>query len=239
MAYRKRSLDLPIPGNTHSAAKHPRNEMSEMTEPGGGPQLPSIRSLNELAFRPRSPMLTETPSTYAGSMASPATTSIPSLRHLHSASEYYPNTQHGVHQQRQHYSQHFHHPQKQQPMPPPSAIPSQQPTNQRYYRMKSHSPVSPMQVVNLTDAMGDSSSSAAAAAVSPDIDYSASGGSSDTVKVARNWSREETLSLVRAIGRHYESLKRCKTNQERSNVWHRIHKEHSGQFPGRSKKASQ
>ncbi|KAJ2376703.1 hypothetical protein IW150_001823 [Coemansia sp. RSA 2607] len=105
--------------------------------------------------------------------------------------------------------------------------------------MKSHSPVSPMQVVNLTDAMGDSSSSAAAAAVSPDIDYSASGGSSDTVKVARNWSREETLSLVRAIGRHYESLKRCKTNQERSNVWHRIHKEHSGQFPGRSKKASQ
>ncbi|KAJ2565488.1 hypothetical protein GGH12_001412 [Coemansia sp. RSA 1822] len=61
----------------------------------------------------------------------------------------------------------------------------------------------------------------------------------DTVKVARNWSRDETLSLVRAIGRHYESLKRCKTNQERSNVWHRIHKEHSSQFPGRSKKASQ
>ncbi|KAJ1988293.1 hypothetical protein GGI26_005462 [Coemansia sp. RSA 1358] len=63
--------------------------------------------------------------------------------------------------------------------------------------------------------------------------------SSDSVKVARNWSREETLSLVRAIGRHYDSLKRCKTNQERSNVWHRIHKEHSSQFPGRSKKASQ
>ncbi|KAJ2392405.1 hypothetical protein H4S02_000806 [Coemansia sp. RSA 2611] len=61
----------------------------------------------------------------------------------------------------------------------------------------------------------------------------------DGVKVARNWSRDETLSLVRAIGRHYESLKRCKTNQERSNVWHRIHKEHSSQFPGRSKKASQ
>ncbi|KAJ2850002.1 hypothetical protein IWW36_002230 [Coemansia brasiliensis] len=61
----------------------------------------------------------------------------------------------------------------------------------------------------------------------------------DGIKVARNWSRDETLSLVRAIGRHYESLKRCKTNQERSNVWHRIHKEHSSQFPGRSKKASQ
>ncbi|KAJ2795918.1 hypothetical protein H4R20_005711, partial [Coemansia guatemalensis] len=61
----------------------------------------------------------------------------------------------------------------------------------------------------------------------------------DAVKVARNWSRDETLSLVRAIGRHYDSLKRCKTNQERSNVWHRIHKEHSSQFPGRSKKASQ
>ncbi|KAJ2691654.1 hypothetical protein H4R19_006319, partial [Coemansia spiralis] len=61
----------------------------------------------------------------------------------------------------------------------------------------------------------------------------------DGIKVARNWSRDETLSLVRAIGRHYESLKRCKTNQERSNIWHRIHKEHSSQFPGRSKKASQ
>ncbi|ORX71784.1 hypothetical protein DL89DRAFT_311034 [Linderina pennispora] len=61
----------------------------------------------------------------------------------------------------------------------------------------------------------------------------------ETIKVARNWSREETLSLVRAIGRHYDSLKRCKTNQERSNVWHTIHKEHSSQFPGRSKKASQ
>ncbi|KAJ1963646.1 hypothetical protein GGI12_001926, partial [Dipsacomyces acuminosporus] len=61
----------------------------------------------------------------------------------------------------------------------------------------------------------------------------------DTIKVARNWSRDETLSLVRAIGRHYESLRRCKTNQERSNVWHRIHKEHSTKFPGRSKKASQ
>ncbi|KAJ1724591.1 hypothetical protein LPJ53_001181 [Coemansia erecta] len=188
MAYRKRSLDLPIPGNTHSAAKHPRNEMAEISEPGGGPQLPSIRSLNELAFRPRSPMSTELPSAFGGSATAPATASIPSLRHLHSGAEYHPHGQHGV--------------------------------------------------VNLTEGMRDSSSSAAAA-VSPEIDYSASGGSSDTIKVARNWSRDETLSLVRAIGRHYESLKRCKTNQERSNVWHRIHKEHSGQFPGRSKKASQ
>ncbi|KAJ2830041.1 hypothetical protein GGI24_001995 [Coemansia furcata] len=65
------------------------------------------------------------------------------------------------------------------------------------------------------------------------------GSPPETVKVARNWSRDETLSLVRAIKRHYEALKRCKTNQERSNVWHRIHKEHSSQFPGRSKKASQ
>ncbi|KAJ2777237.1 hypothetical protein GGI15_004576 [Coemansia interrupta] len=224
MAYRKRSLDLPMPGNAHSAAKHPRNEMAEMSEPGGGPQLPPIRSLNELAFRPRSPVPTELPSS----------ASIPSLRHLQNAAEYHPHGQHGMQQQ-----QHSIH---QQPMPPPSAIPPQQqqrqPSNQRYYRMQSHSPVSPMQIVNLAEGMRDSSSTVTAA-ISPEIDYSASGGSSDTIKVARNWSRDETLSLVRAIGRHYESLKRCKTNQERSNVWHRIHKEHSGQFPGRSKKASQ
>ncbi|KAJ1901247.1 hypothetical protein LPJ66_000926 [Kickxella alabastrina] len=76
-----------------------------------------------------------------------------------------------------------------------------------------------------------------------DSDYNVSGAGgnspSDAIKVARNWSRDETLSLVRAIGRHYDSLKSCKTNQERSSVWHRIHKEHSSQFPGRSKKASQ
>ncbi|KAJ2555326.1 hypothetical protein EV175_002291, partial [Coemansia sp. RSA 1933] len=71
------------------------------------------------------------------------------------------------------------------------------------------------------------------------ISNDSGGDSPAAVKISRNWTREETLSLVRAIGRHYDSLKRCKTNQERSNVWHRIHKEHSSQFPGRSKKASQ
>ncbi|KAJ2445118.1 hypothetical protein GGF42_006100 [Coemansia sp. RSA 2424] len=71
------------------------------------------------------------------------------------------------------------------------------------------------------------------------MDGGSIGSPREAVKVARNWSRDETLSLVRAIKRHYEALKRCKTNQERSNVWHRIHKEHSSQFPGRSKKASQ
>ncbi|KAJ1733485.1 hypothetical protein LPJ72_002852 [Coemansia sp. Benny D160-2] len=82
---------------------------------------------------------------------------------------------------------------------------------------------------------------AAAIAASQSISNSNDSGrdSPAAVKISRNWTREETLSLVRAIGRHYDSLKRCKTNQERSNVWHRIHKEHSSQFPGRSKKASQ
>ncbi|KAJ1742512.1 hypothetical protein LPJ78_002526 [Coemansia sp. RSA 989] len=88
---------------------------------------------------------------------------------------------------------------------------------------------------------GDPSLSLAAIRVSSPLSNPDSSAQSapDAIKVARNWSRDETLSLVRAIGRHYESLKRCKTNQERSNVWHRIHKEHSSQFPGRSKKASQ
>ncbi|KAJ2450271.1 hypothetical protein EV183_004395 [Coemansia sp. RSA 2336] len=88
---------------------------------------------------------------------------------------------------------------------------------------------------------GDPSLSLAAIRVSSPLSNpdSSTQSAPDTIKVARNWSRDETLSLVRAIGRHYESLKRCKTNQERSNVWHRIHKEHSSQFPGRSKKASQ
>ncbi|KAJ2075097.1 hypothetical protein GGH13_000849 [Coemansia sp. S155-1] len=82
-------------------------------------------------------------------------------------------------------------------------------------------------------------SSAVAAMAQLEMMDGSIGSPPEAVKVARNWSREETLSLVRAIKRHYEALKRCKTNQERSNVWHRIHKEHSSQFPGRSKKASQ
>ncbi|KAJ1758970.1 hypothetical protein IW139_001131 [Coemansia sp. RSA 353] len=91
-----------------------------------------------------------------------------------------------------------------------------------------------------TPLTGDPSVSLAAIRVSsPNANPSSAQHTHETIKVARNWSRDETLSLVRAIGRHYESLKRCKTNQERSNVWHRIHKEHSSQFPGRSKKASQ
>ncbi|KAJ2502230.1 hypothetical protein GGH96_001302 [Coemansia sp. RSA 1972] len=92
----------------------------------------------------------------------------------------------------------------------------------------------------LVPTTGDPSLSLAAIRVSsPLANASSAQHTHETIKVARNWSRDETLSLVRAIGRHYESLKRCKTNQERSNVWHRIHKEHSSQFPGRSKKASQ
>ncbi|KAI8320646.1 hypothetical protein GQ54DRAFT_209739 [Martensiomyces pterosporus] len=107
------------------------------------------------------------------------------------------------------------------------------------------SPVAPVPAAAATRGTATVSSrvAVAAAKTTPEAAVMAQdhegGTGADTIKVARNWSRDETLSLVRAIGRHYESLKRCKTNQERSNVWHRIHKEHSGQFPGRSKKASQ
>ncbi|KAJ2871522.1 hypothetical protein GGH93_004756 [Coemansia aciculifera] len=93
--------------------------------------------------------------------------------------------------------------------------------------------------MELIHTAGGESATVAAMAQLEMMDGGIIGSPPEAVKVARNWSREETLSLVRAIKRHYEALKRCKTNQERSNVWHRIHKEHSSQFPGRSKKASQ
>ncbi|KAJ1677322.1 hypothetical protein EV182_006412, partial [Spiromyces aspiralis] len=64
-------------------------------------------------------------------------------------------------------------------------------------------------------------------------------GDVNGARLARNWSREETLSLVRAIGKYYNKLRQCKTNQERSSVWRQVHREHSQRFPGRSKKASQ
>ncbi|KAJ2698739.1 hypothetical protein FB645_005551 [Coemansia sp. IMI 203386] len=154
----------------------------------GGPQLPPIRSLNELSFTSRSPNTAESPVVFA-----PNPTTIPSLRHLHTPVD---QPSHGYHSHR--------------PMP-----------QQQYYHQ---------QPTAASNALSDAKSSASL----DNNDLAA-----DVIKVARNWSRDETLSLVRAIGRHYDSLKRCKTNQERSNVWHRIHKEHSSQFPGRSKKASQ
>ncbi|KAJ2877751.1 hypothetical protein FB639_003631, partial [Coemansia asiatica] len=203
MAYRKRSLDLPIPGDS---TKHARSSLdgndNSVPRPrihlqtiSGGPQLPPIRSLNELSFTSRSP------STADSSVFAPnptTTTTIPSLRHLHT-----PNDQH-----RQAFHSHRH-------MPPPSS-----------------------QKQNSASASASASGALSDAKSSASLDNNDL-GSADVIKVARNWSRDETLSLVRAIGRHYDSLKRCKTNQERSNVWHRIHKEHSSQFPGRSKKASQ
>ncbi|KAJ1919077.1 hypothetical protein H4219_002232 [Mycoemilia scoparia] len=70
-------------------------------------------------------------------------------------------------------------------------------------------------------------------------DHSPANNTTDTSRIARNWSREETLSLVRAIGKNYAKLRQCKTNQERSSVWRQVHHEHSSRFPGRSKKASQ
>ncbi|KAJ1809498.1 hypothetical protein LPJ75_004378 [Coemansia sp. RSA 2598] len=212
MAYRKRSLDLPIPGDSTKHARNvldgsnsnsnkpvpasrPRNSQAVPDVPSamtaGGPQLPPIRSLNELTFTSRSP---NSAADSAAVFAPNNPTTIPSLRHLHTPADQAHGYLGG-------------HPR--QMLPPP---PSQQQQQQMLQ----------------SDAKSTES-----------LDTSDLVGSADVIKVARNWSRDETLSLVRAIGRHYDSLKRCKTNQERSNVWHRIHKEHSSQFPGRSKKASQ
>ncbi|KAJ2359045.1 hypothetical protein GGF43_000397 [Coemansia sp. RSA 2618] len=181
MAYRKRSLDLPLPPGQAQASKHPRSTASAA--------LPPIRSLTEIAAHSehRLPSLLQASSARAGPASDhhPAPSSI----QVGPASEH-PATRTG------------------DPSLSLAAIRVSSPGNPE------PSAQHPLQAPLSAPAM-------------------------DTVKVARNWSRDETLSLVRAIGRHYESLKRCKTNQERSNVWHRIHKEHSSQFPGRSKKASQ
>ncbi|KAJ2725071.1 hypothetical protein GGI07_001539 [Coemansia sp. Benny D115] len=248
MAYRKRSLDLPLPGDSQSTPKHPRgivdagemhSKISGIRPAGSGPPvLPSIRSLNEFAFSTTSvPPIPASAAIASGDTAfGNSATTIPSLRHLHNTADYH------------------------RAMPPPSAIPLQQPRQQSALVPTDHPmanrsppPPSPMHVVRTSNnspegsdaALGDTRLSPHTSSLETDYSLSAaaaatvSGTSADAIKVARNWSRDETLSLVRAIGRHYESLKRCKTNQERSNVWHRIHKEHSAQFPGRSKKASQ
>ncbi|KAJ2158335.1 hypothetical protein GGF46_003836 [Coemansia sp. RSA 552] len=189
MAYRKRSLDLPLPpgGQAESGSKHPRNSHGEA--------LPPIRSLAEIAghgeYPPRGLPSLQSPVGLRGDRPLATRRGDPSLS-LAAIRVSSPGGRMSV---------------------SPGASP-----------VSSASPGALPAVAPLS---------------APVVVASAASGSEGAVKVARNWSREETLSLVRAIGRHYESLKRCKTNQERSNVWHRIHKEHSSKFPGRSKKASQ
>ncbi|KAJ2082591.1 hypothetical protein H4R24_001472 [Coemansia sp. RSA 988] len=191
MAYRKRSLDLPLPpGQTQPGSKHARSNGT----------LPPIRSLAEIAGHA------------SGNEQQRALPSIVVPQHSVPCSSS-SSLQLGGQQK-------------------PRRLSPDLPTT------RSGDPSLSLAAIRMSSPgnPGDVQASCSSQQQQP---FSAPSVPLDAVKVARNWSRDETLSLVRAIGRHYESLKRCKTNQERSNVWHRIHKEHSSQFPGRSKKASQ
>ncbi|KAJ2027898.1 hypothetical protein IWW57_002407 [Coemansia sp. S610] len=243
MAFRKRSLDLPVSEDSPSSLKHPRSSSrppattaQEPTAPANdynGGALPPIRSLTGVgspgfpSFRHfhTTTVASNSPSRPDSEQASGLTAGLSQLSHTrtiptpqaYGGPSYNPPPVHYTHA----------------PPPPPCGA---------YYREHGEaglghasSPVSSDRSPHVASASHEMGRDLAHAGEGSMED----GGSGEAVKVARNWSREETLSLVRAIKRHYEALKRCKTNQERSNVWHRIHKEHSSQFPGRSKKASQ
>ncbi|PIA13608.1 hypothetical protein COEREDRAFT_89435 [Coemansia reversa NRRL 1564] len=196
MAYRKRSLDLPLPpGQTQSGSKHQRSNGT----------LPPIRSLAEIAGH------------VSGNEQQRALPSIVVPHHSVPCSSS-SSLQLGGQQKQRRYSPDLPATRSGDPSLSLAAIRVSSPGNPANTQTPSSSQQQQQQQQQ---------------------PFSAPAVPLDAVKVARNWSRDETLSLVRAIGRHYDSLKRCKTNQERSNVWHRIHKEHSSQFPGRSKKASQ
>lgn len=187
MAYRKRSLDLPVPNDFKQSRSFTANE------------LPPIRNLTDISYGQRN-----------------LPHAIPSLRHFHTSNNV-STIRHTM----------GHAPAAASNVPRNNSIsvppPIQVPTSSSAALQQQHPP----------PPLSSSSSS------SYQLGQGNQSFGGDAIKIARNWSRDETLSLVRAIGRNYEMLKRCKTNQERSNVWHRIHKEHSHQFPGRSKKASQ
>ncbi|KAJ2890146.1 hypothetical protein GGI21_006283, partial [Coemansia aciculifera] len=289
MAYRKRSLDLPVSEDSPASIKHPRS--STATSTSSNNTRPLQLSIST-ALEP--PVSQAAANNYTGDsllppirsltgpvLASPSSSgSIPSFRHFHTpggfgSSPVPSNVRH--HQDtmpslgaqsgltaslsqlshtrtattttsNQHPQSHPHHhynppPSAHYTYAPPLAQPILPPVYHHRPSVDQHHESSPISSTHSAgsphtarrdlghggEALSQLESAEANAAESP----------LEAVKVARNWSRDETLSLVRAIKRHYEALKRCKTNQERSNVWHRIHKEHSSQFPGRSKKASQ
>ncbi|KAJ2488415.1 hypothetical protein IWW37_004826 [Coemansia sp. RSA 2050] len=277
MAFRKRSLDLPVSEDSPSSIKHPRSgsrpplaaaAAQEPTAPASdynGGALPPIRSLTGLALgSPGFPSFRHF-HTSSGASNSPAssvtrpeseqasglTAGLSQLSHTRAApTPQPPYAGPSCNPPPAHYT---HAPPPPPPLPPLPLPPPPPPHAhlQSYYR-------SPAEQAALGHASSPMSSSDRSPHVGPaphemmragamdlmhpgegSLGEMDGGSAGEAVKVARNWSREETLSLVRAIKRHYEALKRCKTNQERSNVWHRIHKEHSSQFPGRSKKASQ
>ncbi|KAJ2741854.1 hypothetical protein GGI20_004893 [Coemansia sp. BCRC 34301] len=261
MAYRKRSLDLPASDESPASIKQARSSTSTSTSsstrppltittalgsPNGEYQgtLPPIRSLTGAPLTsPAIPSFRHfhAPPGLSGSPPSARhqpdvhlglTSSLSQLSHtrtqIHPPQGTYPPSGPYGHPPSVHYT---YAPRQSQPPPPPPAPPP-------YRSHAEHHGSSP---VSSTQSAGSPhlARQEIRGEAGMDVMDGLGGSAPEAVKVARNWSRDETLSLVRAIKRHYEALKRCKTNQERSNIWHRIHKEHSSQFPGRSKKASQ
>ncbi|KAJ2486043.1 hypothetical protein EV174_001357 [Coemansia sp. RSA 2320] len=257
MAYRKRPLDLPGPEDGAAGIKHPRSSAAGGGGGGGSPRLAVL----EAGAVPTCGGGALPPIRSLAALALPAV-GVPSFRHFHTASrisESPPMQMQPMHAlpsppaPSSGLTAGFAHLYAGARMPQPAAHPG------FHHPMHLHPPPAhyayapPADRADQADCAGAGAGVAPARRASTPMSSARSGGSPHQqtskqmdvdggealLKVARNWSRDETLSLVRAIKRHYEGLRRCKTNQERSNVWHRIHKEHSALFPGRSKKASQ